>query len=218
MNIFDIIGPVMVGPSSSHTAGAVKIGRAARRLLDEPVARAEILLYGSFLATGHGHGTDCALVAGLLGMGPEDERIPRSLALAAEAGMEVSFGEADLRDAHPNSALLRLTGRSGRTMEVEGVSLGGSLIEIRSIDGAEVSFSGESPTLIVYSLISVITSLLAHSGVNIATMRVTRARRGGTAATVIECDQALPDGGARLLAGLRGVTKVLYYDPKEDAV
>ena len=221
MNIFDIIGPVMVGPSSSHTAGAVKLGRAARRLLGEPVAQAEILLYGSFLATGRGHGTDCALVAGLLGMGPEDERIPRSLALAAEAGMAVSFGEADLRDAHPNSVLLRLTGRSGRTMEVVGASLGGGLIEICSVDGMEVGFSGESPTLIVCNedkpgLISVITSLLAHSEVNIASMRVTRARRGGTAATVIECDQSLPDGGEKLLVGLRGVTNVLYYDPREE--
>lgn len=222
MNIFDIIGPVMVGPSSSHTAGAAKIGSAARRLLGEPVARAEILLYGSLLATGRGHGTDRAIVAGLLGMGPDDERIPRSLELAQAQGMEVTFGAADLKDAHVNSVLLRLTGRSGKTMEVVGQSLGGSVINIQSINGVEANFSGESPTLIVFNedrpgLISGITSMLASIGINIATMHVSRTNRGGTAATVIECDQEIPFGAKNMLQIVDGIDRVIYFSPREEA-
>ena len=104
MGLFDILGPVMVGPSSSHTAGAVKIGYVSRRLMGEEIVEAKILLYGSFLATGKGHGTQLALVAGLLGMKPDDERIPHSLEIAREKGMKLSFGEAILKEAHPNSA------------------------------------------------------------------------------------------------------------------
>ena len=104
MNIFDIIGPVMVGPSSSHTAGAVRIGYISRKLMGEPVSKAQINLYGSFLATGKGHGTRKALVAGLLGMNTDDMRIPDSFEIAKEQGMEVHFGEARLKDAHPNTA------------------------------------------------------------------------------------------------------------------
>ena len=130
MNLFDILGPVMVGPSSSHTAGAVKIGYVSRKLLGEPVKKAEILLYGSFLATGRGHGTQLALVAGLLGMKPDDSRIPHSFEVAGEKGMKFILGEADLKDAHPNSVLLKLTGISGKYMEVVGESVGGSRINI----------------------------------------------------------------------------------------
>ena len=117
MNIFDIIGPVMVGPSSSHTAGAVKIGYIARKLMGEEIAEAEILLYGSFLATGEGHGTNMALVAGLMGMKPDDNRIPDSLNIAKERGMQVTFGVSDLKEAHPNTAQLRLTGVTGRNLK-----------------------------------------------------------------------------------------------------
>lgn len=223
MNIFDIIGPVMVGPSSSHTAGVVRIGLAARKLMGEPIRRAEILLYGSLLATGKGHGTDCAIVAGLLGFKPDDERISHSQELAAEQGMEILFGEADLKEAHSNSVLLKLTGVSGRTMEIVGESLGGSLINIRSINGVEANFSGDSPTLIVYNedkpgLVSHVTSMLALEGINIATMHVSRANRGGAAATVIECDQEIPGGAERLVSRMEGVDRVLYYSPREDAL
>ena len=108
MNIFDIMGPVMVGPSSSHTAGAVRIGLITRKLLGRPPVRAELLLHGSFAATGKGHGTDKALVAGLLGMAPDDPDIPRSFSLAERAGMLVRLGSIVLRGAHPNSVLLKV--------------------------------------------------------------------------------------------------------------
>lgn len=115
MNIFDVIGPVMVGPSSSHTAGAVRIGYVARQLFGEEVREAKILLYGSFLATGKGHGTDKALTAGLLGMQTDDYRIPKSIEIAEDKGMKIAFGEAVLKEAHPNTAQLYLKGISGKT-------------------------------------------------------------------------------------------------------
>jgi L-serine dehydratase len=220
MNLYDIIGPVMVGPSSSHTAGAVKIGYVARKLLAEPIQKAEILLYGSFLATGKGHGTHLALVGGLLGMQPDDERIPHSLELAKEQGLELSFGTAELRDAHPNSAQLILTGVDGRKLEIIGESIGGSRINIASIDGLSTNFSGEHPTLIVHNLdqpghVAEVTSMLAHKSVNIATMQLSRAERGGFAVMVIECDQEVPQESIAWLRRLEGVIKVTYYSLEE---
>ncbi|WP_178841224.1 L-serine ammonia-lyase, iron-sulfur-dependent subunit beta [uncultured Treponema sp.] len=216
MNIFDIVGPVMVGPSSSHTAGAVKIGYTSRKLLAEPVQKAEILLYGSFLATGIGHGTDRAIVAGLLGMLPDNPEIPRSFELAKKAGMEFTFGEAKLKNAHPNSVQLLLTGKNGRHLEITGESLGGSLINIAQIDGLSANFSAEYPTLIVHNLdqpghIAEVTSMLSHKSVNIASMQLYRSSRGGNAVMVIECDQEVPAESIKWLEHLEGIEKVTYY-------
>lgn len=215
MNIFDIMGPVMVGPSSSHTAGAVKIGYISRRLLGEELASVKILLYGSFFTTGKGHGTRKALVAGLLGMKPDDIRIPEALEIAERAGIEVEFGEALLKEAHPNTAQLFLTGVSGRTLEIIGQSLGGSRINIAEIDGIETNFSGDHPTLVVHNQdqpghVSEVTSMLAHKSVNIATMQLYRASRGGEAVMVIECDQEVPIEGIEWLKKVEGVNKVTY--------
>ena len=134
MNIFDIVGPIMVGPSSSHTAGAVKIGYVARKLLAQPVTDATINMYGSFLATGGGHGTKYALVAGLLGMLPDDERIPDSFRYADEAGMKYRFGEADLKDVHPNSVQMILHGDCGQFNPL----LLECLVEIQDVLKAEI--------------------------------------------------------------------------------
>lgn len=210
----------MVGPSSSHTAGAVKIGYVARKLMAQPIKKAEILLYGSFLATGKGHGTRFAVVAGLLGMKPDDSRIPESFQLAQDSGMELEFGEADLKEAHPNSVQLRLTGVNGRQLEIVGESIGGSLINIASIDGLSANFSGDYPTLIVHNLdqpghVAEVTSMLAHKSVNIATMQLYRANRGGDAVMVIECDQEVPQESVTWLAHLEGVEKVTYYSLEE---
>lgn len=220
MNLYDIIGPVMVGPSSSHTAGAVKIGYVSRKLMAQPIAKARILLYGSFLATGKGHGTQIAIVAGLLGMKTDDCRIPDSFRLAGEAGMEISFGEAELKDAHPNSAQLILTGADGRQLEIVGESIGGSRINIASIDGLSANFSGDYPTLIVHNLdqpghVAEVTSMLSHKSVNIATMQLYRAGRGGHAVMVIECDQEVPKESIQWLAHLEGIEKVTYYSLEE---
>lgn len=215
MNIFDIVGPVMVGPSSSHTAGAVKIGYVSRKLLGEEVKEARILLYGSFLTTGTGHGTRKALVAGLLGMKTDDIGIPDAIELAEKAGMKIEFGEAHLKEAHPNTAQLFLTGVSGRTLEIIGQSLGGSRINIAEIDGIETNFSGEYPTLVVHNLdqpghVSEVTSMLAHKGVNIAYMQLYRSNRGGEAVMVVECDQEIPREGIEWLEKVEGVKKVTY--------
>jgi L-serine dehydratase len=217
MNIFDIMGPVMVGPSSSHTAGAVRIGRVARRMLGSLPARAEILLHGSFAATGSGHGTDRAIVAGLLDMTPDDPRIPQSFRLAEEAGMEVTLQNVDLRDAHPNTAILRITNGEGRTLEVSASSLGGGRIRVNAIDGMEASFSGTYPTLIIRNedkpgIVSEVSYLLSLKGANIAAMQLYRDRRGGLAVMVIECDTPLDTRICRLVSDLDGVVRCTYLD------
>ena len=215
MNLLDIIGPVMVGPSSSHTAGAVKIGRVCHKLLAEKVVRADIFFHGSFLATGKGHGTNMALVAGLMGMKPDDNRIPDSLNIAKERGMQVTFGVSDLKEAHPNTAQLRLTGVTGRKLEVVGESIGGSRINIAKIDGIDTNFSGDYPTLVVHNIdqpghVSEVTSMLAHKSVNIAAMQLYRSNRGGEAVMVVECDQEVPQEGIKWLEKAEGVVKVTY--------
>ena len=215
MDIFDIIGPVMVGPSSSHTAGAVRIGYIAGKLMGEPIAKAEILLYGSFLATGKGHGTRKALVAGLLGMKPDDMRIPDSFEIAKEHGIEVAFGESALRDAHPNTAQIFLTSVTGKNLEVVGESLGGSRINIAQIDGISTNFSGDYPTLVVHNMdqpghVAEVTSMLAHKSVNIAAMQLYRAGRGGNSVMVLECDQEVPEQIVHRLEQLSGIKKVTY--------
>lgn len=222
MNLFDIVGPVMVGPSSSHTAGAVRIGRIGWRLLNEPVVKAEIYLHGSFLATGKGHGTDRALVAGLLGLTADDGRIPDSFALAKERGMEYSFAGIELRDAHPNSVLMKLTGAKGRRLEVVAASLGGGRIKVCEIDGLEANFCGDYPTLIVRNQdqpghVAEVTSMLSHKSVNIATMQLYRDKRGGSAVLVVECDKEVPRESIRWLEKLEGIYKVTYLSLEEQS-
>lgn len=217
MNIFDIMGPVMVGPSSSHTAGAVRMGRVARHLLGACPVKAEILLHGSFAATGAGHGTDRAIVAGLLDMAPDDTAIPRSLQLAQEAGLEVQIRPTELRDAHPNTAIIDLTGPDGRSLSVSASSLGGGRIRVNAIDGLEASFSGDSPTLIIRNedrpgIVSEVTSALSRQNANIATMQLYRDRRGGLAVMVIECDLPLPPQVRERVAAMDGVVRCTYLD------
>lgn len=153
MNLFDILGPVMVGPSSSHTAGAVRLGRTARRLLGEGTPRsAAITLYGSFAATGHGHGTDRALIAGLLGFQPDDERIAHSFDRAHDAGMAFTFTLSRTAEEHPNTARIDLVGESGKTLSMIGCSLGGGRIMVVEMNGLRANFSGDLPTLIVQNV------------------------------------------------------------------
>lgn len=220
MSLFDILGPVMVGPSSSHTAGAVKIGYISRQLLGENIKRAQIYLHGSFLATGAGHGTDRALVAGLLGMKEDNIKIPESFEIAKQKGIEIKFGKVNLKNVHPNSVKLKLTGESERELEIIASSVGGGKIKICKIDGLDANFSGERPTLVVHNLdqpghVTEVTSMLAHKGVNIATMQLYRNHRGGDAVMVIECDQEIPIKSVHWLERLEGVTKVTYLSKIE---
>lgn len=217
MNLFDILGPVMVGPSSSHTAGAVRIGYISRKLLQEKPVKAEIKLHGSFATTGLGHGTDRALIAGLLGMKPDDIRIPDSFDIAEKEGLIFTFSNVNLKDVHPNTAVLKLTGENGRKLEVQAASIGGGRIMIHELDGIQVNFSAEKPTLIVHNLdqpghVAEVTSMLSHKAVNIATMQLYRDKRGGYAVMVLELDQAVPAEAIRWLEHLEGIIKVTYIN------
>ena len=220
MSLFDVLGPVMVGPSSSHTAGAVRMGLVGRQLLGGTPATAHIVLHGSFAATGTGHGTDRALIAGLLGMEPDDGRIPMSFALARDAGMEFTFERRELRNAHPNTALLSLTAPDGSHVSLQCASTGGGRILVTALDGAEVSFSGEHNTLIIRNedrpgMVSLVSSLLADAGVNIATLQLCRDKRGGSAAMVIEVDQSLSAALLDMLGRQDGVSRATYIHVKK---
>ena len=221
INIFDMMGPVMVGPSSSHTAGAARIGNMGRTLLGEEVARADIGLYGSFAETGFGHGTDRALLAGLLGMKPDDLRIPNAYEEANRAGMAYSFRTVELRDAHPNTALLELTGKSGKQLTLQASSIGGGAIVVNKIDGINVNFTGDFNTLIVRNQdesgsVAAITSILSQVHINVANMSVNRHRRGGDALMVIETDQHIKPRQVEFLSELPGILSVTYYDKEDD--
>ena len=221
INIFDMMGPVMVGPSSSHTAGAARIGNMGRTLLGEEVARADIGLYGSFAETGYGHGTDRALLAGLLGMKPDDLRIPNAYEEANRAGMAYSFRTVELRDAHPNTALLELTGKSGKKLTLQASSIGGGAIVVNKIDGIDVNFTGDFNTLIVRNhdesgSVAAITSILSQVHINVANMSVNRHRRGGDALMVIETDQHIKPRQVEFLSELPGILSVTYYDKEDD--
>ena len=221
IDIFDMMGPVMVGPSSSHTAGAARIGNMGRTLLGEEVARADIGLYGSFAETGYGHGTDRALLAGLLGMKPDDLRIPNAYEEANRAGMAYSFRTVELRDAHPNTALLELTGKSGKKLTLQASSIGGGAIVVNKIDGIDVNFTGDFNTLIVRNQdesgsVAAITSILSQVHINVANMSVNRRRRGGDALMVIETDQHIKPRQVEFLSELPGILSVTYYDKEDD--
>ena len=215
MNIFDILGPVMIGPSSSHTAGAVRIGYVTRVMLAEEPVRAVIQLHGSFAATGKGHGTDTALVAGLLGMKPSDMEVPKIFEIAAQKGLEFYFEDVDLRDAHPNTAVISVEGEGGRNITIQASSIGGGRIMVNRIDGIEVNFTGESNTLIVHNRdipgnVSRITSLLAARKINIATMQLYRHEKGGFAVMILETDQEVTQDILDEAQILDGIIKVTY--------
>lgn len=215
MNIFEILGPVMVGPSSSHTAGAVRIGYVCRKLMGEKIVTADIELYGSFLLTGKGHGTPQAIVAGLLGMTPDDARIPDSFEIAKAQGLKFTIGEAKLKEAHPNSVLLKLTGESGKELEVVGESLGGSIINIAQIDGLPANISGDYPTLIasnmdVPGMVAKVSKVLFEAKINIAQMHLYRASRGKNSVLIAECDQEIENKTLNDIRDLDGIMKVSY--------
>ena len=197
MDLFDLIGPVMIGPSSSHTAGAARIGLIARSLMGEAVARAEIGFHGSFAKTYRGHGTDRAIVGGLMDMPVDDPRLRDSLTIARKEGMTVLFSSVNIRGAHPNTVRLQLTGISGKMMTMEAASVGGGNIEIHNLNGMNVNFTGKQHTLIIHHIdipgvIAGVSGCLAGAGLNIATLQSYRRKAGEDAMMVIELD-GVPD-------------------------
>lgn len=195
---FDIIGPQMIGPSSSHTAGAARIGNMARKLANNDVVKAEITLYGSFAASSAGHGTDKALVAGILGMNPDNERLRFSMLLAQEADIGISFCVSDEDPPHPNTARIILTSSDGTVTEMMGCSVGGGNVEVVELNGGRIRFTGEYPTLIVLhddvpGAINGVTGILAHEHINIEYMRVFKRNDFSTSYMVIETDVSIQE-------------------------
>ena len=201
VSLLDIIGPVMVGPSSSHTAGACRLGLLARGLVGGTPERAKIELHGSFARTGEGHGTDKAIVAGLMGFRPDDDRIRSALDIAEREGLGYRFEKTTLdEEAHPNTVRISLE-RGDRSAVMMGSSLGAGRILVTRIDGFPVEVSGNYHTVVlvaedVRGSIAKIAQLLADDGLNIATLRLTRQKRGGDAFMVIELDD-YPDETVR---------------------
>ena len=220
MRLFDVLGPVMIGPSSSHTAGAAKIGYTAQKLLGDIPVDADIGLYGSFATTGRGHGTDRALVAGLLGLRPDDPRLPDAFAEAEKAGLTYTIDEIKLRDAHPNTAVIEAKSADGRTLTMQASSIGGGRIMVNKLDGIDVSFTGDYNTLVVRNhdengTLAAVTTILSQLRINVANMSLCRHKRDGDALMVIETDQHIKPHQVSFLAELPGILSVTYYD-KED--
>lgn len=193
MNVFDILGPVMIGPSSSHTAGAARIGRIALALLGTPAVKADILLSGSFARTYKGHGTDKALIAGIMGMNTDDSRIRHAPELAKEQGLNIHIHTGDIDGAHPNTAKITLTDKSGRSVSLLGSSIGGGNILVKEVNGMGVSITGQHTTLIVLhrdrpGIIAAVTEILSDAGVNICNFRLSRQQKGGEAVMTIELE------------------------------
>ena len=199
LSIFDVIGPNMIGPSSSHTAGAVSIALMARNLFSEEIKSVTFTLYGSFAKTYQGHGTDRALLGGILGFHTYDERIRDAFEHAQEMGVSYKYiiDEQTVTN-HPNTADIDITGISGRKMSIRGESIGGGKMKIVRIDNIDVEFTGEYSTLIVHQqdkpgVVAHITQALSEQQVNIAFMRLFREKKGANAYTVVESDQNIPE-------------------------
>lgn len=193
ISMFDILGPVMIGPSSSHTAGAQRIGRAMYMIAGDGIQFVKFYLHGSFHLTLSGHGTDRALVSGILGMESSDPEIKESLQLAKERGIDVSFEGADLGDVHPNTVRIEAVNKNGKRNTLVGSSIGGGNVEIIEINGIPAKFSGKYPAVVIthqdhLGIISRITGILAANEENIVTVLHSRENKGKAATTMIELD------------------------------
>lgn len=221
LSIFDVLGPVMIGPSSSHTAGAARLSRIAGLIAGNNYKRVRFGLYGSFEKTYRGHGTDRALVAGALGLMENDERLSESFELARKAGLEWEFyPDNDLDGLHENSVRMTFTLEDGSEREIIGCSIGGGQIVIRYIDGFETEITARSVTLIVMQhdrpgIISHITSVLSENGINIGVMKLSRRGKGDLACTVIETDTPISDDIVRAVGELDDIIHVQALNLRE---
>ncbi len=211
-SVFDIIGPVMIGPSSSHTAGAARIGRAARSIFGRQPKKAIITLYGSFAKTYKGHGTDIALIGGLLGFDTFDNRIVDSIVIAKDLGFDVQFVISEEEAEHPNTARVNIKDENG-ALEIVGISIGGGKAEIVEINGFKLKISGLSPSLIVlhedrFGVIASVSNVLSKFEINIAYMEVARKEKGSLALMVLETDQPIDWHVIEEIEGLNYVKRV----------
>jgi L-serine dehydratase len=214
-SVFDMIGPVMIGPSSSHTAGVVRIGRAARKVLGGQPDSAEITFFNSFARTYEGHGSDRAIIAGLLDYTTDDIRIKSSLEEAEKAGLKYTFKSVGNASAmHPNTVKVVMN-RGDREIEVVGESKGGGLVNIAEVDGFKADFSASLHTMIIFAddvkgSVAFIASVLAHDGCNIATMSVSRKGKNDLACLVFEMDSGLKTVTLNYLKSLSWVNEIIY--------
>ena len=218
LSVFDIIGPIMIGPSSSHTAGAVRIGNIARKLLTEEVQEAIIYFHGSFQSTGKGHGTDKALVGGILGFEPDDARIKNSFELAKEAGVKFEFIKTNRgENVHPNTVRMEMVLEDGSTSSVMGASIGGGNIKLTEMDGLSLDFNGSRSAVVleikdIPGAISFITGLLGHHNKNIATISTNKPAKSEYTFLTIETDDVLESSLIDQLRKFEVVAKVVVLD------
>ncbi|MCY1569880.1 L-serine ammonia-lyase, iron-sulfur-dependent subunit beta [Staphylococcus pettenkoferi] len=211
-SVFDIIGPTMVGPSSSHTAGAVRIGLVARGLFAELPDQVDICLYGSFMETYKGHGTDVALVGGLLGYDTDDDRLPTSIQTAEAMGIRINFIEMKEERSHPNTTILHMR-KGDKDISVEGISIGGGNIEIVAINGFKITLSGNYPALLVFhqdtfGTIGKVANILGEHSINVGSMQVSRKEKGDQALMTCELDDAIDDEILTQIRQVEGVVTV----------
>jgi L-serine dehydratase len=213
LGVFDIIGPIMIGPSSSHTAGAVRIGKYTNSILGEKPVKVRVGFSGSFAKTYRGHGTDKAIIAGALGMNTDDKRICNSLEIAKEEGLDYTFEILELDGVHPNTVELELEGESGRRVNVRGSSVGGGNILINKINGADVLISGKSTALIIThfdipGMVAKVSNILGSIGANINQFSLNREEKGGIAIMTIEIDGVIDPSIKQVIQDIPNVVSV----------
>ncbi len=216
-SIFDIIGPAMIGPSSSHTAGAAKVAYIARSIFGKPIKKATFYLHGSFSTTYKGHGTDKALIAGICGMRPDDPSIPFSYEKAKDMNIEIQFLKINLDDVHPNTVKIVFEGLDGSTQSIIGSSIGGGKVRIISIDDIDVAITGSYATLITQHLdlpgfVADISQILAKHHINIAFMKVFRETKGENAVMVIETDDVIHKDALEKISALGALNKLTFFE------
>ena len=216
VSILDVMGPVMVGPSSSHTAGTARLGRVAREVLDDEPRSVRFVLHPPLAATYRGHGSDFALVGGAIGLNVDDPRIPEAIRIAEQMGVDVEFAEEDLGDVHPNTVRIEIRGKS-RQAEISGSSIGGGVIEVFKINGFQTRFKGDSPTLLLFyrdrpGMISEVTQIIADEGINIASLSCSRKQRGKDAFMQIDVDSPLSKAALERIGSTADVARAQYLD------
>ena len=217
IGIFDVLGPIMIGPSSSHTAGAARLGKIAGTIVNKPIKEVSFLLHGSFKETYKGHGTDRALVAGILGFLPDDPNLKDSISIANEKGIIIRFLPADLGQVHPNTVKFLIKDIDDIEWEVLGSSIGGGLVEIHEINGKKVKITGEYPTIItchddVPGTVSKISTLFYENKINIAFMSLSRNQKGKDATMNLEVDTNISDEIINEIKSINGVNRVIVIN------
>ncbi len=216
VSILDVMGPVMVGPSSSHTAGTARLGLVAREILDEDPVEVHFYLHPPLAATYRGHGSDFALVGGSIGLNVDDPRIPEAIRIAEQMGVRIEFAEEDLGDVHPNTVRIDIKGKT-REAEIIGSSIGGGVIEVFGINGFQTRFKGDSPSLLLFyrdrpGMISEVTNIIAGEGINIASLYCSRKQRGKDAFMEIDVDSPIATAALERIRAISDVDEARYLD------